>query len=95
MSLTCMMSRWLIPGEAAVIHAAHSGLSAAKDNGQNKAGERAAGGGSPRRSAALGPHSYLIGESPPHYLCMPPGCTPIWGWAALGEAVLAREATEH
>lgn len=65
MSLTCMMSRWLIPGEAAVIHAAHSGLSAAKDNGQNKAGERAAGRGSPRRSAALGPHSYLIGESPP------------------------------
>lgn len=27
------MSRWLIPAEAAVIHAAHSGLSAAKDNG--------------------------------------------------------------
>lgn len=52
MSLTCMMSRWLIPGEAAVIHTAHSGLSATKDNDKNKARESAAGRGSPRSSAA-------------------------------------------
>lgn len=59
-----MMSRWLIPGEAAVIHAAHSGLSAAKDNGQNKAGESAAGRGSPHHCAAQPPHSYFDWRSP-------------------------------
>lgn len=84
MSLTCVMSWWLISGEAAVIHAAHSGLSATKDNGQNKAGEIAAGRGSPHRSAALAPRSYLIGEFPPHYLCMPPGRAPLVGVGGLG-----------
>lgn len=92
------MSWWLIPGEAAVIHAAHSGLSAAKDNGQNKAGESAAGRGSPRHSAAQPPHSYLIGEFLMRYLCMPSGGTLHFregGWAALRVAVLAQEATKH
>lgn len=74
----------MIPSKAAVIHAAHSGLSAAKDNGQNKAGESAAGRRSPRCSAALAPHSYLIGEFPPHYVCSPPGCTPLLGVGGLG-----------
>lgn len=46
--------------KAAVIHAALSGLSADKDNGQNKAEENAAGRRSPQSSAALSPHSYLI-----------------------------------
>lgn len=84
MNLTRVMSMWSIPREAAVIHAAHSGLSAAKDNRQNKAGESTAGRGNPHCSAALAPRSYLIGEFPPHYLCTPPGCSPLLGVGGLG-----------
>ena len=91
MSLTCTMSRWLIPGEAAVIHAAHSGLSATKDNRQNKAGESAAGGRKPSSLSSASPSQLFDWRIPPRitFACLKAELHSAGGEWGVQEAVLA------